>query len=111
MNGADRRLCEPLLGAEEAARLLHIPRSTLYELVRSRNAINMTLTWLAQILEVAVEYGHIERNPAKGKRRRVKGTEPRRSWVEAQQLPALIDAGDTYMRPIIATLAGAGADR
>lgn len=29
-------LDEPLLDAHEAARLLHIPRSTLYELVRSR---------------------------------------------------------------------------
>jgi len=29
-------LAEPLLDAYEAARLLHVPRSTLYELVRSR---------------------------------------------------------------------------
>ncbi len=29
-------LAQPLLDAEEAARLLHVPRSTLYELVRSR---------------------------------------------------------------------------
>lgn len=29
-------LAEPLLDADEAARLLHVPRSTLYELVRSR---------------------------------------------------------------------------
>jgi excisionase family DNA binding protein len=29
-------LTEPLLDAREAAKLLHIPRSTLYELVRSR---------------------------------------------------------------------------
>jgi excisionase family DNA binding protein len=29
-------LTEPLLDAKEAARLLRIPRSTLYELVRSR---------------------------------------------------------------------------
>lgn len=29
-------LAEPLLNAEEAARLLKVPRSTLYELVRSR---------------------------------------------------------------------------
>lgn len=29
-------LIEPLLDAREAAKLLHIPRSTLYELVRSR---------------------------------------------------------------------------
>lgn len=30
------RLAEPLLDAKEAARLLKVPRSTLYELVRSR---------------------------------------------------------------------------
>lgn len=30
-------LSEPLLNAVEAARLLHVPRSTLYELVRSRH--------------------------------------------------------------------------
>jgi len=29
-------LAEPRLDANEAARLLHVPRSTLYELVRSR---------------------------------------------------------------------------
>jgi excisionase family DNA binding protein len=29
-------LSQPLLTADEAARLLHIPRSTVYELVRSR---------------------------------------------------------------------------
>lgn len=72
------------------------------------NSINKTLTRLAQVLEVAAEYGHIERNPAKGKRRRVKGTEPRRSWVEPEQLPALVDVADPYLRPLIATLAGAG---
>lgn len=31
-----QQLNEPLLDAEEAAQLLHVPRSTLYELVRSR---------------------------------------------------------------------------
>lgn len=30
-------LTEPLLNADEAAKLLHVPRSTLYELVRSRH--------------------------------------------------------------------------
>jgi excisionase family DNA binding protein len=29
-------IIEPLLDAREAAKLLHVPRSTLYELVRSR---------------------------------------------------------------------------
>jgi excisionase family DNA binding protein len=32
----DQQLSVPLLDANEAARLLHVPRSTLYELVRSR---------------------------------------------------------------------------
>jgi excisionase family DNA binding protein len=32
----DQQLAEPLLDSGEAARLLHVPRSTLYELVRSR---------------------------------------------------------------------------
>ncbi len=32
----DQLLAEPLLDADEAAQLLHVPRSTLYELVRSR---------------------------------------------------------------------------
>jgi len=31
-----QQLAEPLLDANEAARLLHVPRSTLYGLVRSR---------------------------------------------------------------------------
>ena len=30
-------LTEPLLNVDEAAELLHVPRSTLYELVRSRH--------------------------------------------------------------------------
>jgi integrase len=72
------------------------------------NSINKTITRLAQILEVAVEYERIERNPAKGKRRRVKGTQPRRTWVEPEQLPALLDAADPHLRPIVATLAGGG---
>jgi integrase len=72
------------------------------------NAVNKTLTRLAQVLEVAVEYGHIERNPAKGRRRRVKATEPRRSWVEPEQLAALLEAATPHMRPLLATLAGAG---
>ena len=32
-----RPLEDPLLNADEAAQLLHVPRSTLYELVRSRH--------------------------------------------------------------------------
>jgi integrase len=71
--------------------------------------INKTLKLLAQILDVAVEYELLDRaNPARGRRRRVKAPKPQRTWVEAEQLPALLDAADAHMRPVVATLAGAG---
>jgi integrase len=50
-------------------------------------AINKTLKRLSQILEVAEEYGHIDRNPARGKRRRVKAPKVQCSWVEPEQAP------------------------
>jgi integrase len=70
--------------------------------------VNKTLKRLSQILEVAEEYGHVPRNPARGKRRRVK--EPRRkpTWVEPEQVPSLIAAGSSAMRRVIATLIGTG---
>lgn len=71
--------------------------------------INKTLKLLAQILDVAIEYELIERaNPARGRRRRVKVEKPQRTWVEPEQLMALVEASDTYLRPVVATLAGAG---
>lgn len=72
--------------------------------------INKTLKRLSQILDLAVDYGHLPRNPAasKGGRRRVKESAPRRTWVEPEQLMALLDAAPKRHRAILATLAGAG---
>ena len=72
--------------------------------------VNKCLKRLAQILDVAVDYGHIPANPAasKGGRRRVKAPPPRRTWVEPEQLLALLDAAPAGSRPLLATLAGAG---
>jgi integrase len=70
--------------------------------------INKTLKRLSQILEVAEEYEYIGRNPARSKRRRVKAPKVRRSWVEPEQALALVEGGSRYMRPVIATLIGAG---
>lgn len=72
--------------------------------------INKTLKRLSQILDVAVDYGHLPSNPAasKGGRRRVKETAPDRAWVEPEQLMALLDAAPKGHRAILATLAGAG---
>jgi integrase len=55
-------------------------------------SINKTLTTLAAVLEQAVEHGLIERNPAKGKRRRVPSVIPRRTWIDrADHIEALLD--------------------
>jgi integrase len=69
--------------------------------------VNTTLKVLSQILDLAVEYELLDANVAEGKRRRVKAPKPRRSWVEPEQLPSLLDAAGA-LRPTLATLAGAG---
>lgn len=93
----------------------------------SATSINRTITPLGQILEDAVEYGHLERNPAKGKRRRLKASKPAPVWLDsAEQITALLDAagaldrhakihgghdqkgGPVYRRALLATFAFAG---
>jgi integrase len=59
----------------------------------SNSTINRTIGLLAQILDVAVEYGHIPANPARGKRRKLKATRPQRAYLDsAAQIVALLDA-------------------
>jgi len=59
----------------------------------SNESINKTLGRLAQILEDAVEYGYIDRNPALGKRRRLRVSRPNRSYLDsADQIEHLLDA-------------------
>jgi integrase len=59
----------------------------------SASSVNKTLIVLAAILEVAVERGHLPRNPARGRRRRAKVTaKPRRDFLEPAQVPLLLDA-------------------
>lgn len=60
--------------------------------LRARS-INMHLALLAQILEVAVEYGSLERNPASGRRRRLKATRPRPVHLDtAEHIAAMLEA-------------------
>lgn len=55
--------------------------------------INKTLTRLGQILEDAVEYGHVDRNPAKGKRRRLKAPKNTRTHLDrVDHIAALLAA-------------------
>ncbi len=56
------------------------------------SSINKTLSTLSTILEVAVEYDLIERNPAQGRRRRLRSPTPQRSWLDrADHIVALLD--------------------
>lgn len=59
----------------------------------SGESINKTLVLLAAILESAEERELIARNPAKGRRRRVRTHRPQRSYLDsADQIAALLDA-------------------
>lgn len=57
----------------------------------SATSINRTIQRLAQVLEVAVERELIERNTARGKRRRLKPRKPTRTTLDrAEQIEALL---------------------
>ena len=59
----------------------------------SATSINKLISRLAQILETAVEYELIDRNPAKGKRRRVKASKPAPVWLDRpEHISALLSA-------------------
>lgn len=81
----------------------------LREGVLGPNQINKSIGLLAMILDAAGDYGHVDpaRNPARGRRRRVKRTQPSRPTIEPEQLPSLLEAA-RRLRPILATMAGAG---
>jgi len=69
----------------------------------ANETINKTLTRLGQILEVAVEYGYLERNPAAGRRRRLRVPSPERTYLDrAVQIGALLEGAgrlDAGARP------------
>ena len=53
--------------------------------------INKTLKLLAMVIDTAIEYEIVTgANPARGRRRRVKADKVQRSWVEPEQLIALL---------------------
>jgi integrase len=64
----------------------------------SNRTINDTISRLAQVLEVAVEYGYLPANPAKGRRHRCKAHSPRRAWLEPEQVAPLIAGAVRGMR-------------
>ena len=66
--------------AEEIDRYAHAKQR---EGELSNNSINKTITRLSQILELALDYEKIGRNPAKGKKRRLPAETRARAWVRA----------------------------
>jgi integrase len=85
------------------------------------HSINTTITRLAQILDVAVERELIDRNPARGRRRRLRQRKPQRTWLDRADLisdllaaageldgEARIDRRATPRRALLAALAFAG---
>lgn len=94
------------IGAEDVDRY---KAAKLREGALGPNQINKSLGLLAMILDAAGDYGHIDaaRNPARGRRRRVKHTAPKRPTVEPEQFPSLLEASKK-LRPVVATMAGAG---
>ena len=73
----------------------------------SNGSINKTIAVLARVLDQAVEYGWVESNPARGKRRRLKADKPRRTWLELDEVRAILDAAEEH-RPLLATMVLAG---
>lgn len=86
----------------------------------SNESINKTLVLLAAVLEQAIEYGYLQANPARGRRRRLKAAVPARTFLHPAQVHALLAAagrlddqapreGDCRRRqPLLATLTLAG---
>lgn len=60
----------------------------------SNSSINRTLTRLGQILEEAVEYGHLAANPVT-RRRKLTPQRPRRSAMDSRQVLALLKVAET----------------
>lgn len=58
----------------------------------SNGSINKTIRLLAAILEQAVEYGYLDRNPARGRKRLLKESKPTRSYLQPEQVAALLSA-------------------
>jgi integrase len=95
------RLSNHLLPAFAAKRLNAITVEDVdrYRLGKVRESklnttsINKCLATLAAILETAVEYELIDRNPARGRRRRLPAVTPHRTWLDrADHIAALLDA-------------------
>jgi integrase len=106
---------------ETRAQELAKPEADREQLPRpmSNGSINKTIRLLAAILEQAVEYGYLDRNSAQGRKRLLRESKPQRSYLQPDQVAALLTAaakmdadardGDSgRRRPLLAVLVLAG---
>jgi integrase len=63
-------------------------------------SIRKLIDTLAAILDDAIEDGYIDRNPARGKRMRVRVPKPNRTFLEMDELACLLDAAATQEQPL-----------
>lgn len=75
-------------------------RQQLVGLGLSPRSVNMVLDLLAQILDDAVEYGLLDANPARGRRRRMKVPKSSRSFLEPDMVIDVLDAAGAWEREL-----------
>jgi len=67
-------------------------RAQLRDRGLAARSVNMVFDCLAQVLDDAVEYELLDTNPARGKRRRMRLPQSRRTFLEPDQVVDLLDA-------------------
>lgn len=75
-------------------------RQQLVGLGLSPRSVNMVLDLLAQVLDDAVEYGFLDANPARGRRRRMKVAKSSRTFLEPDMVVDLLDAAGDWEREL-----------
>ena len=73
----------------------------------SNRSINETIKVLAQVLDDACDYHHLATNPARGRKRRLKAKKPSRTFLELDEVTALLAAAGSH-RALLATMILAG---
>ena len=86
--------------AELDARRVDDFRQKLHSRGLSARSVNMALDVLAQVLDDAVEYGLLDANPARGRRRRMKVAKSRRTFLEPDQVVDLLDVAGEWEREL-----------
>jgi integrase len=66
----------------------------------SPRSVNMVLDLLAQVLDDAVEYGLLDANPARGRRRRMKVPKASRTFLEPDMVVDVLDAAGAWEREL-----------